>query len=65
MVSLLKGIKQQGGVAVSFWFYDTPVVFVCVWLVPDDSHTNGEFYFHVSYGDLFKATCEPVEVLIR
>ena len=36
MVSLLKGIKQQGGVAVSFWFYDTPVVFIAVWLVPDD-----------------------------
>ena len=36
VVSLLKGIKQQGGVAVSFWFYDTPVVFIAVWLVPDD-----------------------------
>lgn len=42
MVSLLKGIKQQGGVAVSFWFFDTPVAFICVWLVPDDSHVSGE-----------------------
>jgi hypothetical protein len=42
VVSLLKGMQNQGGVAVSFWFYDTPVVFVCVWLVPDDSHLSGQ-----------------------
>ena len=35
-------MQQQGGVAVSFWFYDTPVAFVCMWITPDDSHTSGE-----------------------
>ena len=35
-MSLLKGMKQQGGVALSFWFFDTPLAFVCMLITPEE-----------------------------
>ena len=29
-------MKQQGGVALSFWFFDTPLAFVCMLITPEE-----------------------------